>query len=181
MTTKKTKPNPMQVIAAAKLPETSVELCLRGDLVAQLATLERQLEAEQGRGDQRLTGNQEAKKLAQQIDKLQRDMQDSTVAFTFRALPSSEFLSFLAKHPPRDGDATDQSLGFNRDTYFADLTRRCLIDPDLDDEQWQKLQDALTARQWNQLTGAANALNIDDVDVPFSAAASQLLQPFDEQ
>lgn len=168
------KPDPLAVIAAAKLPEKTVELCLRGDLVAQVEDLERQMQAVKPPTD-RMVGNVEGRKLAAQIGQLQQQMRSSTIVFHLRALSHREYRDFIVAHPPRDDNQVDAMYGYNRETYFTDLTRLCLTAPELDDEQWEQLLNALTAKQWDELAGAADSLNSDSVSVPFSGAASLIL------
>lgn len=173
--TEPAKPDVSQLIAEAKLPEKTVSLCLRGDLVAEVE----QLEAELSRmpTSDRLTGNAEARKMAARIEQLQEQMHESTVAFVLRGLPRREWTRFLAKHGPRDGNEQDKAAGINTDTYFVALVWECMIAPDIDDEQYEQLIDnALTAKQWDRLASAAIELNIEDVSVPFSAAASLINQ-----
>lgn len=175
-----TKPSVRELIKAAKLPEKTVELCLRGDLVAEWEDLDRQLR-QQDSGDKRLVGSPNSKRIATRMQKLEQEMTDSTVVFRLRALSRRAFMDFLAAHPPREDDERDQLLGYNRETYFADLTRTCLVEPVLDDDEWEPLLEALSARQWDVLSATAVSLNTDDVSVPFSVAASHILQPSDEK
>lgn len=163
------------VIAAAKLPEKVVPLCLRGDLAAQVDELEAQLA--QTRPSERMVPNPERVALAQQIEALQDEMKASTVAFRLRALPRREFRALTKEHPPRDGEPQDQMAGVNTDTYFLAVVRRCLVEPELTEDEFVNLADnVLSSGQWRKLQESAASLNMDDVSVPFSATASILLR-----
>lgn len=174
--TKKAKPNLDVLLASAKLPERTVPVCIRGDLTAEVERLERQLQARREDTDARLSGDPEARAIAEKIEALRDDMGDATVELTLRALPRREFHRFLADHQPRDDDAGDRGAGFNRETFHEHLVPACLVDPDLGDEQWTALADTFTAAQWNQLVTVVNQLNLESVSVPFSPASSAILQ-----
>lgn len=170
-----TKPDVASILAAARRAEKTVELCLRGDLVAEVEDLERQLRDASAPTD-RLIGNAEGRKIARQIEDLQREMRDHTIVLRLRALSRREFQQFVAEHPPRKGNEEDERAGVNVETYFDDLIKVCTVEPELTDEQWETLFDAVNTRQWNDLRSAAIDLNTDRVSVPFSAAASLLIR-----
>lgn len=166
-------------LAAAKLPEKTVPICLRGDLQAEFEELERQLsEAEKKAGDS-LAGSG-ARAIAQKIEALREQMLEHTVEFRLRAMPRPKWKAFVAEHPPRkaeDGsvDERDKWMGINTDTFFDVLVRASIVDPQLDDDDWATLDANLTDRQFDQLSDAAWGLNRREVDVPFSRAASKIL------
>lgn len=168
------------ILGAAKLPERTVPICMRGDLVAEYETLERQLELVNRRPVDSLEGNG-AGELVDRIEALQEEMRASTVTFRLRALPKPRWRALLAEHPPRKDDdgnplPEDAQIGVNLDTLWDAIARACIVDPDVDDETWQLMagdEGKLTDRQLGQLADAAWALNRGDVDVPFSHAVSQ--------
>lgn len=177
------KTNAKAIIAAAKLPERSAELCLRGDLVARFQDLYRELKAAQERekGGGSLDGG-ESLGLARQIDELRQEMAAHSVTFTFRGLPrttkdpaKATWSALLAAHPPRDGDDQDKLLGLNRDTFYPALVRASLVDPVLDEDDWATLDGSLSDGQFQALVNAAWMVNARDVDVPFSPRVSQIL------
>lgn len=67
-----------------------------------------------------------------------------------------------------------QAGGVNVDTFYAALIRACVVDPALDDDDWDRLDDVLTDRQFNELAGLALVVNRGEVSVPFSPTASRL-------
>lgn len=181
MSGKSTIKNFADILGTAKLPEKTVPLCLRGDLVAELEDLERKLEdAEKDRGDS-LDAGADVAGLVEEIELLQGQMKESIYTFKVRALSRRAYRALVAEHPARqdvddDGNkkvnADDESLGFNVTTFFEALLRIALIDPELDDTAWEQLLDALTDRQFDELAGAAWLLNRTEVDIPFSRAGS---------
>jgi hypothetical protein len=166
------------MLAGAKLPERTVEICLRGDLVGDHQAAERELEKAEKQTGNSLAGNGAAE-IAERIRALEAEMQESVYTFRLRGLPGPEFRAFKADHPIRieDGEANKQDavFGFNTETGFTPLTRMCLIDPELDDETWSQLLDTLTENQFEDLAACAWFLNRGDVDIPFSSAASRLM------
>jgi hypothetical protein len=166
------------LLKQAKLPERTVPVCLRGDLVADHEALERQLQAAQDRPVDSFEGNG-AGDLADRIRGLEGEMREHTYTFRLRAVPKRQFRALVADHPPRrddDGEPLrdDAVLGVNRDTFFTALVRACVQDPQLDDGEWVELLDEkLTDRQFMDLADAAWFVNRGEVDVPFSHAASR--------
>jgi len=170
-----------QMLSTAALPERTVEVCLRGDLVAQVEDLERELRdlrtntvtmADRGR----------ARGLAEQIETLRVEMQSSVVVFRLRGLNRKAWAGLLGLHPPRNDPGTskkdqdtDKALGYNVETFFPALIRACLVEPAMSDEQWKRLEELLTSKQYDDLIDAALAVTRRKVDVPFSFASSAML------
>ncbi len=164
-------------LAAARLPERTVEICLRGDLAADHEAAERELEQAQRAPADSLAGTGTGA-IADRIEAIETQMREHTYPFRLRALARPAWRSLLATHPPRRDEAgkildEDSGIELNVDTFYTDLIRRCLIDPELDDDDWARLMDTLTDRQYGDLASAAWLLNRGEVDVPFSHAASR--------
>lgn len=166
------------LIASARLPERSVAICLMPDLTAEMQDLERQLEEADAkhRASGSLAGGDRVE-LAQQMEDVRARMKSHTVDFRLRALPRRRWTALVAAHPPREGNERDGMLGLNEETFFEAMVRECTVEPILDDDDWQTLlDDALSDAQWGMLVNASWAVNARDVDVPFSRAASRILQ-----
>lgn len=166
------------LIASARLPERSVEICLHPDLMAELQDLERQLEEADARhrSSGSLAGGDRVE-IAQKMEAVRERMKAHTVKFRLRAVPRRRWTALVAEHPPRPGVERDTVMGLNEETFFEAMVRECTVEPDLDDKDWATLLDeALSDAQWGVLTNAAWAVNARDVDVPFSRAASRILQ-----
>lgn len=179
MSGKATLKNFKAMLAEAKLPERTVEICLRGDLVADHQAAERELEKAEKQTSNSLAGNGAAE-VAERIRAIEAEMQESVVEFRLRALPAPKFRAFKAEHPIRieDGEQNKQDavFGFDTDKGFEPLTRACLIDPELDEETWSELMEKLSEQQFEELAASAWYLNRGEVDIPFSSAASRLMQ-----
>lgn len=165
------------LIAGARLPERTVPICLRGNLVAQVEALDREL-AELDRPG-RIVADSLAgdgrRPIAERIEALREEMRASTVNFLLRALPRRRWNALLAEHPPREGDDGDKAMGVNSETLFEALIAESVVSPELTPEEWTLLLDSLSSAQYDSLATAAWALNRRGVDVPFSPAASRIL------
>jgi hypothetical protein len=164
------KPDFAALLADAKLPERTVPICMRGDLVAEHETADRELQALADKPVTKFAGDGRGE-LQNRVRDLEGQMLEATYPFRFRALARKDWHAFVAEHPPRPGNEQDAALEANTDTFFDALIRKCLVDPVLDDEAWFRLTESLTDRQYDLLAGAAWGLNRKDVNVPFSQAA----------
>jgi len=176
----KTKKSVKALIREARLPERTVPVCLNAALVAEIEQAERDLADAQRQANDSLAGGSQAREIAERIEALRQRMRDHTVEFRLRAMSRPAWREFFAEHPPRKDDKgeideRDKYIGVNTDTFFAALARRSVVEPELDDEDWQLLEERLTSRQFDQLADVAWALNRREVDIPFSLAASRIL------
>ncbi|MGC5019010.1 hypothetical protein [Micromonospora sp. DT47] len=163
------------LIRGARLPEATVPLCLRADLVADYERTQRDLSAAQAAAGDSLAGSGgAAKALEDRLAALREEMVGSTLTVTLRALPSPRYQALMDEHPPRvvddKMDRRDGVFGFNVDTFFTALARACTVAPELDAEDWAALlgdDGKLTDAQVEKLSTAAWKLNKKDVDLPF--------------
>ncbi|MGW5556849.1 hypothetical protein ACWER9_06455 [Micromonospora sp. NPDC003944] len=169
------------LLAGARLPEATVPVCLRGDLTAEFEDLERQLDQAQRETLASLEDQSSANGIAERMEHVRQEMLQHTYQFRLRAMPRPAWRSFIAEHPPRKDTESgavveqDRGVGVNTETFFDELVRRSVVDPQLTDDEWKLLLDqALTDRQFDTLSSAAWGLNRRDVDVPFSLAASRM-------
>lgn len=170
--------DPLAIIDTAKPAEDTLPLCLRGDLVAQFQELDRQRQAEAEKPPvDSLAAGGRRREIAEAMEALREEMKASTVVFRVRAMPRKKFRELCDAHQPRlavDGTIhrDDRALGVNQATFWDPLIRACLVEPVLDEPRLAKLLDeVLSDYQFEQLAGAAFAVNRSDVDIPFSSAA----------
>lgn len=182
MSGKSTMKNFKAMLDAAKLPETTVLVCLRGDLQADHEAAERELERAEAAGTDSLAGSGVGA-LVDRIQALEAEMREHSYEFRLRALPRAQWRTLVADHPPRRGDDNEivdtDRIGVNAETFYDAIVRACLVDPELTDEDWQQLSAALTDRQFDELSDAAWGLNRREVDIPFSRAASRMKRASD--
>lgn len=174
-------------IRAARLPERTVPVCLDGALIAEIEAADRELVRlrEQPAADS-LDGGGDVRRAAERVEALREQMSEASEDFRLRAMPRKRWKAFIRQHQPRkdeDGrvDERDRHIGVNVDTVYPALIRASVVSPALDDEDWltllgdDEVDGVLTDRQFDELSSAAWFLNRDTVDVPFSRAASQIL------
>jgi hypothetical protein len=170
---KGTMRNFKSMLAEAALPETTVQICMRGNLAADHELAERELEQAQKTATDSLAGTGAAA-IVERIEGLEAQMREHTYPFRLRALPRRVWRELVAAHPPRRGDdeiLPEDSMLINSETFYDAMIRACLVDPELTDEEWNALNEVLTDRQHGVLSDAAWGLNRRDVDVPFSLTA----------
>lgn len=164
------------LLAQAQLPETTVPLCLRGDLVARWRELERQL-ADADTTRPSMAELSQAQVIAEQMQALREQMQASEVTIRLRAMPALEWSRYAGTRPDPPGEGEDREAWRTR--WFAwvvELVSRCAIDPEMSAGDVTTLVDRLSGAQWDELSNAAWAVNEGTPKIPFSAAASALTQ-----
>jgi hypothetical protein len=168
-------------LAAARLPERTVEICLRGDLQADFEELERQLAAAAERPDDgRIVGNIDVRRIADQMQELRAEMAGAMQVFRLRAFKRGRWTALLAEHPAEASD--ERGYGYNPETFAPAAVIASVIEPAaISEETWEKLFDSITDSQFNQLYNAAQILNQRPVSVPFSKAASVLTRGSDSE
>jgi hypothetical protein len=157
----------------ASLPTRTVSLCLAGELVEEHAQLELQL-AELGPATS-LAGGTDKRDLAEQILAVEEQMRESTVDFRLRALGAKVWTLFWGSMPTRGEKESDDSWGERIFPFYADMVSRCCVEPRMTIDQVTELADLLHSRAWNNLIGGCLGLNMGEIDLPNSAAASALI------
>lgn len=146
------------LIASAKPQARTVELCLRGDLVADLEDAARRAAT---------AATPEAKQAAaDDIARMRAEMAASVIVARLEAMPRAAWLALLAEHPPRDGEAVDQASGFNTATFYEAVVRGSWSAPDLSADDLDALLAAVNDGQWQELTEAAFTVNTRGAVVP---------------
>lgn len=176
------------LIAGARRPERVVPIPMRGDLMAEIGLLEvrlAELQAAAAGPAASLSGSAEARQVAEHLEQLRAQMQESCIEFRVRGLARTRakgrgsaaptWDELVEANPPREGNVKDREAGVNMDEFHEQLLRACLVDPVLDDDDWAALLEALTDGTYSTLVGHCYGVNQRDVDVPFSFAASQIL------
>lgn len=162
-----------ELIKAAKLPERTVDICLRGDLATEVQSLEAELTAalDAEQNDGRL-GGKKSKQIAARIEEVRAEMAESTVSFRLRALPRRRWRELMDEHPPKKGDKGDEAMGVALEPFLDAVTPASVVDPELDAAEWAELVDVLSSGEYDRITTAVWDLNRRQVDVPKSSRAS---------
>lgn len=170
----------------------STEVCLRADLVttfheedAKLA----QMRAESGASNRRNGGvieTAEIKAQARKVRKIEDEIVDAQVTFTFTGMRKDGFRALTDNHPPRKANHLDHVVGYNRDEVLDQMVRESLTEPVFEDcterecdhttcGSWQQLTSIINPSEWGELRDTANLANSAVMDAPKSALASQIL------
>jgi hypothetical protein len=157
----------------ATRPTRIVALCLAGELVEQLDRLERQLA--DAKPPVSLGDASPKRVIAEQILALQEEMREATVEFHLRALPSRQWGHLLVERPERKENEPAKEWEPRLFAWQAEVTARTCVDPEMTAEQVGELVDELHFRAWAVLSTACYTLNMGDVDIPNSEAASELI------
>lgn len=170
------------LLDAARLPEATVDICLRGDLVAEWEQAEKQLrDAHNGSARTLAGGSVEEAELAKRVRELEEEMRGSTISVKLRAMRRPDWAKLVADHPPRKGNDGDKQLQINQETFYDALIAASIVEPALDAERTQRFLDALSDAQFDKLAARAWILNRKDVDVPFSQIASRITETSGEK
>jgi hypothetical protein len=167
-----------------KRPERVVSLCLDASLQAEWEKAEADLVAARAKPSQSMTGNADLPRLAQAVTDLEAAMLAEVVLFRLRAIPRSQWSAAIASHPAKADDAEDAQFGADRGAFFDEIIPASIVavtragEPvDFDAEaDWSDLADEMTDWQFSQFAEAVFVLNRGAVSVPFSRAASRVIQ-----
>src|SRR6185312_7293524 len=86
-----------------------------------------------------------------ELDRLKAEMLRWTVPFVLRAIPEADWSQMLEAHPPRKDpsdakkiDLRDAEDGVDTSTFYHDLIRQAIAEPEHDDEKFAKLSALIT-------------------------------------
>jgi hypothetical protein len=168
-------------IKGAQRPRRSKSVNLRGDLVAEMESLERRLvelrDAERSMGPpQRLGQESEQLRVAKRVDAVRKEMASHWLELVLEALPWSEWSDFKASAPAREGHEYDGQVGVDFDRLVKEIVPRCVVEPELDEEDWAALFGGLAPGDLRDLGGIAYALHESGSSVPLLPTASAVLR-----
>lgn len=169
-----------EILGKAKLPETSVTLCLAADLQAQWDELDHQLSTASN-VTLSLGEISEAKTIAAQMEALRAQMAESEVVFRLRALDAKAW-SKMRGEAPKEGESADEKASYDSrfHAWVCKILAASCVEPAITATQADQLSDKLSEGQWLQLSDAAYDLNAGRRNVPFSAAASALTRSYEQ-
>jgi hypothetical protein len=177
-------------LKAAQRAEDRMLIHLPGPQRAQWLRLSEELEQLANRSAGMLVPDPKLNTLARKVRALEAEMRDAGIEVTLRALarqrtpatPEDEvtWKELVKEHEPRkgkDGKPHPEDFnGVNMETFPEALIRASVIDPVMDDGEWNGLlYEVMTDAQFDQLFEKCWRLNRSVVDVPFSSVASRIL------
>ena len=167
-----------ELIKGAQRQQRSTRINLRGDLRAQIEVLEMELEDERGkesegpRSNARLTDVSPTLAIANRIKALEEEMANNWLDLTLEAKSTKEWRAFKAANPPRENVDEDGIVSMNFDNLTFDFMPKCVVEPELDAEDWEGLFDKVAPADLRELGGMAYALHERVSDIPKSRLAS---------
>lgn len=150
-------------------PRKTVPICLDPGLQSEWESLREQLSQVTSHT---VNDPPEVERAREALAAVESELAAATVEFVFESLPRRQWSALVAKHSPRPGNDLDKMLGYDVDAATFDAAHAGLVEPTLDDDDWAKLDDNLSAGQWEQIKNAVLFVNAGKVDVPFWHAAS---------
>lgn len=158
----------------ATLPTRIVSLCLAGELVEEIRQLEQELA--NAKPPANLGEVPPKRVIAEKIAAAQERMRESTQDFHLRALGARKWSKFWATMPVRAEGETADVWDERVFPFYAEMVALCCAAPVLSIEEVTELaEDVLHSSAWNRLANSCLALNMGEVDIPNSAAASELI------
>lgn len=112
------------------------------------------------------------------LDQAEAEMRKHTVPFLIRAVSSQKWNELLEAHPPRKEPGSGRVIpadidGINSKTFYPDLVKLSIAEPEMDDAQYERVMSVLSDAQFNRLAKAAAECNNQDADIPFSLSGSE--------
>jgi hypothetical protein len=173
-------------IKAARLPEATVAIVTRSDLVAEHESITRQLVKAGAMKATSLAGTGSSP-LKERLLELEAEMVDSILELRLRALPRVKrpgdtrptWAEFKAQFPPREKDGeilrADLVAGsLNVEAIAEPLAKISVVEPDdMTEEDWADFLPGLSEKQFDDIVSTAWALNESRIDIPFSSAGSE--------
>lgn len=173
------------VRARIQRPQRITELVLDAAAAAQIEALTELLERAQARDE--ATGSVTAPQIARQLVDAEARADASRVAFTFTAIPHTQYKQLQTQYPATAEQLAEQAASggeqwsFDPDAFAPVLVRAQLTDPlpPDDDEEWAAFWDALSDGQMRNLwlTAVSVQMQVTTIGPRNAQAASLLARP----
>lgn len=179
------------IIKGASRQRRHVKLNLAGHLVEQVDALEAELfdlqveedsKSDAAKKPQRLTDRSPLLEKAEQIKALQEQMADFWLEVVLEQKPFIEWRQWVETHPPRlpdaegkGGDPTDEQLGYNFDALITEFVPGCVVEPELDAEDWAGILDKAAPGDLRDLGLRVVRMHTGRLNVPLSRIASDVI------
>lgn len=167
-------------------PRRAFRLNTRGDLRAQIELLDAELvtlrnrEKDRPASSMRITDTSDSQALAARIQGLQDEMEESWLDLEVETQRYADWEEFKRKNPPREGNEVDANAGFNFDKLVFEFVPKCVVEPELDAEDWEAIFDYCSPADLRNLGSTVYALHQIGTDIPLSRAASAVMRQSDD-
>ena len=157
-------PDISSLLEQASPREATVQVCLAGDVGAELEALEAEL-ADLGEWTPTSLGQANpAFELRERIEAARQRVRDAAVEFRFRALGHRAYSNLLAAHPAPE----DSKEPYDAGSFLPALLAACCIEPSLTPAQVDRLLDVVNDGTARILFQMALSVNEEPSPVPFS-------------
>lgn len=165
-------PDIRDILKQARPRETTVRLCLAGDVAAEVDALQAELSRVSEEWEPAdLTETHPGRAVAQRLRDARDRLRASEVEFRLRYVGDRAYSDLLAAHPPANDKEAFDSVTFPR----ALIAASC-VDPVMTEKQVLALFEVINQGQVKDLFDAAwEVHNASTAPIPFSLAASALL------
>lgn len=163
-----------ELIATAQPRTEKVRVCARGDLVTAHQEAVQAL-ADATQADDSLAGSPQTVEAAERVKAVEDEMDAATVTFTIASVGRKQWADLLAKYPPSK-EQRRAGMDHDPDRFPVAVVAACCQEPEMTDDQAQKLATVLPSGEWNKLWMAALGLNVTETPHPKLAAATELLR-----
>lgn len=159
------------------IPETEVVYLWQGNDLARIEELEEAAMSAVNQSDPRTIGEADPVAEAAKVhDDFVTEAKARAVKATVQNLPRKQMSSLMEKHPPRQGNARDEALGFNEQTLADDLVPACLASVEPAPANTETFLDSLSLKNFRRLYSAAARVNLIDGPDPKADLSSRLVQ-----
>lgn len=169
-----------QILAGRKLPQTSIPLCLRLDVMSEIEELERQINALRSGvedDDPRLVGTEtDAAALADRIRELEEVARQYTIDLRIQALEKKEWAAKVAQFTEED-DEGNAKLDMGAVVEHVLTLPGVIISPEMSGSQRDQMIAGLSDGQWETVLKKVFDLNRRTVSVGKSLTASLVTRP----
>lgn len=164
-----------EVLAQARPKTVTVQVCLRGDLLAAHEQAERDL-AEARRSDETQNAYGQAPEIARRVQDLEAEIDKAQVEFTFTAVGQKRWTDLYVQQGLEE-ETPESDPRFI--SWMLEAVAASISEPAMTVDQADKLFSVLNFGQWQHLWQACLAANVQGTSVPFSAAASAVLRGYE--
>jgi hypothetical protein len=171
------------MLAARKRPQTSIPICLRLDIMAEIEELERKINSAQGNAvdDMRMSGpGDDAAGYAERIRELEALGAQYTVDLRVEALDRKVWPAKVAQFTEDDGEGNSK-LDLAALVVHVLSIPGVIVSPEMTAGQRDELIDGLTDGQWETVMKSVFDLNRRTVSVGKSLTASLVTRPKSEK
>lgn len=156
-------PDISELLEQASPRETTVKVCLAGDVAGELEALQQEL-GELGEWQPTSLGQvNPAYGLQERLEAARQRVRENSVEFRFRALGHRAYSNLLAAHPAPGGSKEPYDAG----TFLPAVLAACCVEPSLTPTQVDRLLDVVNDGTARILFQTALAVNEEPSPIPF--------------